>query len=283
MPGKPVHVELIDKEVKPYHGKAYPVPQSMLSVFKQEIDRLCQIGVIRKINNSEWAAQGFAVPKKSGEIRFVTDFRWLNKNLRRYPFPLPSIQEIMRTVEGLSWITVLDLVMGFWHIPLDEESQRLASFVLPWGKYCYNRLPMGLSVSPDIYQEKIASIFTDMDNVIVFFDDIAIITNKSFEDHLTVLDEVLRRLKQKNQQVNGKKSHFCEIEAEFLGFVLTRNGVKPQISKVEVLMKLAIPKTVKQVRSFIGMINYYKDHIPHRSELVAPLSALKKKCSVPME
>jgi Retroviral aspartyl protease len=131
MPGKPVHLELIDKNIKPYHGKAYPVPQSMLKIFKEEINRLCHIGAIRKTTDSEWAAQGFAVPKKNGEIRFVTDFRWLNKNLRRCPFPLPSIQEIMRTVEGLSWITVLDLVMGFWHILLDEESQKLTAFVLP--------------------------------------------------------------------------------------------------------------------------------------------------------
>jgi Reverse transcriptase (RNA-dependent DNA polymerase) len=122
---------------------------------------------------------------------------------------------------------------------------------------------MGLSVSPDIYQEKISSIFTNMDNLIVFFDDIAIITNNTLEDHVKVLDEALHRLKQKNQQVNGKKSHFCEVKAKFLGFVLTCNGVKPQISKVEVLMKLALPKTVKQVCSFIGMINYYKDNIPN--------------------
>jgi Reverse transcriptase (RNA-dependent DNA polymerase) len=64
----------------------------------------------------------------------------------------------MQTVEGLSWITVLDLVMGFWHIPLDEESQKLTAFVLPWGKYCYNCLPMGLSVSPDTYQKNIKYI-----------------------------------------------------------------------------------------------------------------------------
>jgi hypothetical protein len=91
MPGNPVHLELIDKNLKPHHGKAYPVPQSMLKIFKEEINCLCHIGVIRKTNDSEWAAQGFAAPKKNGEIKFVTDFQWLHKNLRRCPFPLPSI------------------------------------------------------------------------------------------------------------------------------------------------------------------------------------------------
>jgi hypothetical protein len=102
-----------------------------------------------------------------------------------------------------------------------------------------------------------------MESVIVFFNDIAIITSGTFDDHLTVLKEVLSRLCANNLQVNGKKSHFCETEAEFLGFLLTRNGVKPQVNKVKAVMRLAQPKTVKQVRSFIGMINYYKDHIPH--------------------
>jgi hypothetical protein len=129
---------------------------------------------------------------------------------------------------------------------------------------------MGLSVSPDIYQEKMSAIFSDMENVICFIDDIALITNGSFENHLNKLDEILQRLKENNLQVNGDKSSFCAIEAKFLGFVLTRQGVKPQVKKVKAIVKIATPKTVKQVRSFIGMINYYKDHIPHRSDLLTP-------------
>ena len=77
----------------------------------------------------------------------------------------------MRTVDGLTYVSVLDLNMGFWHLELDEPSQRLATIILPWGKYCYQRLAMGLSVSPDIYQERMSAIFADMENVIVFIDD----------------------------------------------------------------------------------------------------------------
>jgi hypothetical protein len=116
-----------------------------------------------------------------------------------------------------------------------------------------------------------------MENIICFIDYIALITNGSFENHLNKLDEILQRLKENNLQVNGHKSSFCAIEAEFLGFVLTRQGVKPQVKKVEAIVKMATLKTVKQVRSFIGMINYYKDHIPCRSDLLTPLTALTKK------
>jgi hypothetical protein len=116
-----------------------------------------------------------------------------------------------------------------------------------------------------------------MENIICFIDNIALITNGSFENHLNQLDEILQRLKENNLQVNGDKSSFCAIEAKFPGFVFTRQGVKPQVKKVKAIVKIATPKTVKQVCSFIGMINYYKDHIPHHSDLLTPLTALTKK------
>jgi hypothetical protein len=122
---------------------------------------------------------------------------------------------------------------------------------------------MGLSISPDNYQEKMSSLFTDMENIICFIDDIALITNGSFELHLQQLDAVLQCLNDNNLQVNGVKSSFCAHEAEFLGFVLTRQGVHPQVNKVEAVLKILPPSNVKQVHSFVGMINYYKDHIPH--------------------
>jgi hypothetical protein len=276
-PGKPIHLQLTDPNVTPYHGKPYQVPRSQYQLLRDEVNRLVKIGVLKKVNSSEWAAQGFGVPKANGQIRFVTDFRFLNKHLRRYPYPLPSIQEIMRTIDGLTWVSVLDLNMGFWHLELDKESQKLATVILPWGKYSYLRLAMGLSVSPDIYQETISNLFADLQNVIVFIDDICIITNGTFQEHLKLLAEVLQRLTDHNLQVNGKKSSLCAHEAEFLGFVLTREGVKPQTKKVQAVLSLAPPVNVKQVRSFIGMINYYKDHIPRRSQLLTPLTALTKK------
>jgi hypothetical protein len=136
---------------------------------------------------------------------------------------------------------------------------------------------MGLYVSPNNYQEIMCIIFSGLENIICFIDDIALITNGSFENHLTQLDEILQLLKENNLHVNGDKSSFCAIEAKFLGFVLTQQGVKPQVKKVKAVVKIATLKTVKQVHSFIGMINYYKDHIPCCSNLLTPLTTLTKK------
>lgn len=136
---------------------------------------------------------------------------------------------------------------------------------------------MGLAVSPDIYQEKMAGIFSDMAEVIVYIDDICIITKGTFQQNVKVLQEVLRRLAKNGLKVHAEKSKFCCFETEFLGFVLGREGIRPQQKKIEAILSLSEPKNVKQVRSILGFINYYKQFVPHRSDLLAPISALTKK------
>ena len=285
LPGPPVHLRLRDPNVRPYHGRAFLIPHSQLELIKNEMKRLESLGVVRKLdssfigtsNSSSWAAPSFGIPKSSGQIRFVSDFRQLNKHLLRWPFPLPNTTQLFRTMDGFSYCTVMDLNMGFWAIALDHASQLLCTIVLPWGKYCYLRLPMGLNCSPDIYQEKISSIFSDLEQVIVYIDDICIITKGSFSEHLSLLNEVLQRLNKNNLKVHVKKCKFCCYETEFLGFKLTRQGLTPQQNKIEAILALRPPTTVRQVRSFLGFINYYKVFIPHRSGLLAPISNLVKK------
>jgi hypothetical protein len=277
LPGSPVELHLKDDNCTPFHGRAFAVPKIHEPVIRNEITRLVSLGVLIRVNSSEWAAPSFGIPKSNGQIRFVSDFRQLNKHLRRLPFPLPNPQEIFRTMDGYSYCTTMDLNMGFWAIRLSPRSQRLCTIILPWGKYSYLRLPMGLNCSPDIYQEKISSIFIDIPQVIVYIDDILVITKGSFDDHLTLLDEVLARLSSNNLKIHLTKSKFFAFEAEFLGFLLSREGIKPQTKKVEAIQAFRPPTTVKQVRSLLGFLNYYKNFIPRRSELLAPITNLTKK------
>ena len=278
LPGKPVHID-IRPGAKPFHGRAFSVPKAYEKLLRDEIQRLLDLGVLRRANISEWAAPSFGVPKKNQQIRFVSDFRRLNEHIIRRPFPLPSIHETRRTLEGFTFCSALDLNMGFWTIPLDNPSQELCTIILPWGKYCYQRLPMGLACSPDIYQEKMSSLFTDMPHIVVYQDDILVLTNGTFEKHCQDLRQVLDRLAANNLQVNAAKSSFCKRETEYLGFMLTPDRIKPQQSKIEAILKIAPPRTVKQVRSFVGMLNHYKEMIPKRSHLVTPLTELTKKTS----
>ena len=259
---------------KPYHAKAYPIPKAYEKTLRVEMDRLCKIGVFRKVNRSTWAAPTFIIPKKDGTVRVIADFRKLNELILRTPFPIPKIQDLLLKIEGFMYATSLDLNMGYYHILLSPFSSTLCTVVLPWGKYEYLRLPMGLCNSPDIFQEKMSELMTGLEYVRTYLDDLLVITNGSYADHLQKLDAVLTRLQNAGLKVNAKKSFFAQGELEYLGYWITRNGLQPTRKKVDAILNMAAPKTRKQLRSFLGMVNYYRDMWLHRSEVLSPLSGL---------
>ena len=190
---KPIHLELTP-DAKPYHARAFPVPQSLEATTRKEIERLTTIGVLRKCYNSEWAAPSFVQPKKTGDVRVLTDFRKLNAVLKRKPFPLPKIGDMLQKLSGFKYATAIDLSMGYYHIPLDEESQQLCTTILPWGKYQFQHLPMGIKNSPDIFQAVMEEVLGDIDYARTYIDDILVTSLGSFEDHCAKLDTVLECL-----------------------------------------------------------------------------------------
>ena len=274
--GSTYKIELKEK-VAPYHAKPFPIPKVHETTLKKEVERLVKIGVLKKINNSEWAAPTFIIPKKNGTVRFISDFRELNKRIRRKPFPIPKIQDLLLKLEGFRYASSLDLNMGYYHIELCPESKRLCTIVLPWGKYEYQKLPMGLCNSPDIFQEKMNEIFAGFEYVRTYIDDLLIISNNSYDDHLEKLDKVFNKLQKAGFKVNAEKSFFAKGELEYLGFKITRDGIMPLPDKVQAIKNIAVPKTKKQLRSFIGVINYYRDMWKHRSGILTPLSSMTSK------
>jgi hypothetical protein len=144
---KPVRLELIDG-TKPYHARLFPLPQSLEATTKTEMKRLTDIGVFNRSSDSEWAAPTFIQSKKTGDVRILKDVRRLNAQIKRKPFPLPKISDIVRKLSGFKYATAIELSMGYYHIPLDLEAHKLCTAILPWGKYQYKRLPMGVETSP---------------------------------------------------------------------------------------------------------------------------------------
>ena len=264
-------------DAEPYHARAYPIPHAYEKTLRMEVQRLCDIGVLRKVNHSEWAAPTFIIPKKDGTVRFISDFRELNKRIKCKPFPIPKIQDLLLKLEGFQYATSLDLNMGYYHIELSPSSKKLCTIVLPFGKYEMQRLPMGLSNSPDIFQEKMSTLMADLEYVRAYIDDLLVLTSGSLEDHLDKLDTVLGRLEEAGLKVNAKKSFFAKPELEYLGYWITREGIMPIAKKVDSIQQIAEPKTKKQLRSFIGMVNYYRDMWVRGSEVLAPLSKLCSK------
>ncbi len=150
---KPVSFQL-KEGVSPYHGRAFPVPKIHKDVLIKEIERLCKLGVLEWQHYSEWASPSFIVPKKNGTVRFLSDFREVNKRLIRKPFPIPKISTVLQELEGFTFATALDLNMGYYTIRLDPDASKICTIIFPWGKYSYKRLPMGIAGSPDIFQAK---------------------------------------------------------------------------------------------------------------------------------
>jgi hypothetical protein len=181
---------------KPYHGKAYPVPQSRKETTIKELNRLIKLGVLEFQPESEWASPSFITGKKDGTVRFLTDFREVNKRLVRKPFPLPKNSTVLQELEGFTYATTLDLNMGYYTIRLDPDSSKICTLIFPWGKYSYLRLPMGIAGSPDIFQAKMSELMVALEFVRAYLDDLLCITKANLEDHLDKLKMVLTRLRE---------------------------------------------------------------------------------------
>jgi RNase H-like domain found in reverse transcriptase/Integrase zinc binding domain/Reverse transcriptase (RNA-dependent DNA polymerase) len=276
-PDEEISVELTPDAV-PYHcGKPIRIPHVHLETLKKEVQRLVEIGVLEVVDGAKagpWCAPSFIIPKKDGRVRFITDYRELNKRIRRKPWPMPHIMDLIQDVGSYRYVTALDLSMGYYHFKLDKELSDMSTFMLPFGLFKYTRLPMGLSISPDFFQERMAKLFGDLPWIKVFLDDLLIFSNGTFEDHMEKVSTALERLHAKNLAVNALKSYWAVEEVDYLGFRLTRQGVMPQERKVKAIMEMTPPTNKRSLRRFIGMVNYYRFMWRHRSQILAPLSSL---------
>ena len=261
---------------KPYSGRPFPIPKAYEQLTKDECRRFEKAGVWEHNLDSQWAAPSFIVPKKTGDVRIVTDLRELNKCVKRTPYPIPKILDILQKLERFKYATAVDLRKGYYHINLDKQAQAMCTTVLPWGKYSYKKLPMGLISAPDIFQKAMNDIFNDLDYVIVYLDDILILSNQddTFDDHLRKIDICFKRMHHMGMKVNLTKTEFFQSNLDYLGYTLTPHGIKPQTKKVEAMQRILAPKTRKQLRRFLGMVNYYRDVWKRRSHVLAPLATL---------
>jgi hypothetical protein len=157
----PVSLEL-EESAKPYHARAYPIPDINEETVRKEVNRLYREGVPAKDSNSEWAVPTFMRPKKEGTVCFVTDF-W---QLKGKPFPIPNTQDILQKIGGFTYAAASDLNMEYYNIHIDPNAATLCTLVLPWGTYKYLRLPMGIKNSPDIFQQKISDLMEGLEDFI---------------------------------------------------------------------------------------------------------------------
>ena len=215
------------------------------------------------------------VMKKYGTVCICNDLQALNKQIVTEKFVLPSADELITCLSGAQFFSKLDLRNAFFHMPLTQESKPLTAFLTPDGLFQYNVLPMGLSSAPAAWQKFMVHALSQLDGVIVYMDDVCVFGPTQAE-HDKRLKAVLHRLNELNLRLNVDKCSFNVSEIEFLGHVISAEGVKPNITNTYAITSAPVPKTVTEVQHFLGLCAYYLRFLKDFTELAEPLRRLTR-------
>ena len=269
-------IDLVDGKVPPF-GPIYPLSEPELQALREYLDENLAKGFIVP-SKSPAASPILFQKKKDGSLRLCVDYRKLNEITKKNRYPLPLIPEIIERLRGAKVFTKLDLRGAYNLIRMREGDEWKTAFRTRYGLYEYLVMPFGLTNAPATFQAFMNDIFRDIldVSVIVFLDDIMIFSENP-EDHVAHVREVLRRLKEHKLYSKLSKCEFHRSTVEFLGFIITPEGVKMDESKVKSILEWERPTSVKDIQSFLGFANFYRRFIPNFSAVVSPITKLLRK------
>ena len=268
----------------------------MKEVVRKEVLKWLNVGFIYAISDSPWVSPVHVVPKKGGftiirndrneliPTRTVTgwriciDYRKLNTATRKDHFPLPFIDQMLDMLAGHHHFCFLDGYSGYNQIPIAPEDQEKTTFTCPYGTFSFRRMPFGLCNAPATFHRCMMSMFSDLvEEVMEIFMDDFTVYGSSFEQCLNSLETVLQRCKDKQLALNWEKCHFMVTEGIVLGHKISATGLEVDQSKISIIKTLALPTTVKGIRSFLGHAGFYRRFIKDFSKIAMPLCRLLEK------
>ncbi|XP_039469023.1 uncharacterized protein K02A2.6-like [Oreochromis aureus] len=262
---------------KPVFMMARPVPYAIRPKVESNLDALVKNGVLEPVTTSEWATPIVPVPKKDEGIRICGDFKVsVNPVLTAEQYPLPLTDDLFAGLSGGQKFSKIDLNQAYLQMHVEEQSREMLTINTHKGLFRYCRLPFGITSAPALFQRAIDQILSGLPGVQCYLDDI-LCTGADDEEHLRNLDATLQRLKEYGLRVRKEKCDFFQSSVEYLGHVSDANGLHAAPSKITAIVDAPPPQNVSQLKSFLGLLNYYGRFIPNLASLLKPLHNLLRK------
>jgi transposase InsO family protein len=273
--------EIRTGDALPIKKNPYRVPYALRDEMKNQVGEMLTKGVITPCA-SPWAAPVILVTKKSADgkprFRFCTDFRGLNSVTSIPVYPIPDIKSNLSLMAGSKYFTLLDIENAYWNIPIKEEDKDKTGFVTPFGSFRYEKMAFGLAGAPATFSKVMDAVLVGLRDVefLVYLDDILIFSD-TISEHARRMRLVLERIREANFKLGMAKCVFAAPKVSYLGHILSEDGVSPDESKVTAIRNFPRPKTVRDIRAFLGLSGYYRSFIKEYAAISRPLTQLTKK------
>ena len=266
-------IELI--EDTPVKQHPYRMNTAKQKAAETEIQYMLDNNIIERAY-SEWSSPCLLVPKPDNSYRFVTDFRKLNKQTKTDSYPLPRLDDCIDQIGHSKFVSKVDLLKGYWQVPLTPRAKLLSTFTTSQGLFSYNVLPFGLKNAPPTFQRMMNQVVSGLSNTAVYIDDV-VVHSDTWIDHIKHLKALLDRLNKANLTINLAKSSFGKATVNFLGHIVGQGKVCPLESKVQAVKEFPPPKDKRSLMRFLGMAGFYRKFCKNFSVITAPLTDLLKK------
>ncbi len=267
-------------------GNARPIrqiPRRLPLAKRAEADQIIQDMERDRViepSSSPWCSPVVLVRKKDGSTRFCVDFRQLNNVTKKDSYPLPRIDDTLDTLAGCKIFSTLDLKSGYWQVGLEPKDREKTAFSVGSGLWQFTVMPFGLCNAPATFERLMESVLRGLswETCLVYLDDI-IVLGRSFEEHLQNLEQVFLRLRAANLKLNCKKCTLFRKQVNYLGHVVSEEGVAVDPEKIRAVRDWPTPKNKHEVRSFLGLSTYYRRFVPGFADIAKPLTRLTEENS----